>query len=114
MLACVGLYGLLTQLVTRRTNEIGIRLALGAERRHIAGLVLRETARLVVPWVLAGLAAAVATSRVAERLLFGITPTDPVALVAAPVCLAVIALAATCVPAYRAATLSPLTALRHE
>ena len=113
-LACVGLYGLLAQLVARRTNEIGIRMALGADRRDIMALVLRETAVLIVPGIAIGLAAAVSTTRLATALLFGVSPTDPVTMAAAPVCLTIAALFAAWFPASRAATITPLTALRQE
>jgi predicted permease len=114
VLACVGIYGLLAQLVARRTQEIGIRMALGAERRQVVGIVLRETVLLVLPGVALGLAAAAVTTRVTSALLFGVTPHDPVALIAAPLCLVTAALLASWFPARRAATIAPLAALRHE
>ena len=113
-LACVGLYGLLAQLVVRRTNEIGIRMALGAERGDIVRLVLRETALLVVPGVALGLAAAFASTRLAAALLFDISPTDPLSMTIASICLVLSALPAAWFPAYRAATISPLAALKRE
>jgi putative ABC transport system permease protein len=114
VLACVGIYGLLAQLVVRRTNEIGVRMALGADRRQVVALVGREVIRLVVPGVVIGLAAATSVTRITSSLLFGVTPIDPVALTIAPLSLLVIALAAAYVPAYRAASITPLVALRHE
>jgi predicted permease len=113
-LACVGLYGLLAQLVARRTREIGIRMALGAERWQIMSLVLRETGLLVVSGLVLGLMAAFATTRLAAALLFDVSPTDPVSMILAPLCLTLAALAAAWFPARRAATLTPLTALRQE
>jgi predicted permease len=114
VLACVGIYGLLAQLVVRRTNEIGIRMALGAERRQVIGIVMRETALLVVPGVVLGVTAAVLTTRITSSLLFGVMPNDPLSLVAAPVCLVVTALAAAWLPAHRAASITPLEALKRE
>ena len=114
VLACVGTYGLLAQLVARRTNEIGIRMALGASRTQVMRLVLRETMLLVVPGIVAGLAAAAAASRMASALLFDLTPHDPVAFGAAAACLAAVAAAAAWLPARRAASITPLAALRHE
>jgi putative ABC transport system permease protein len=113
-LACVGIYGLLAQLVARRTNEIGVRMALGADRRQVVGLVVREVVVLVVPGILVGLAAAVSVTRISASLLFGVTPFDPAALTIAALSLVAIAVAAAYVPAYRAASITPLVALRHE
>jgi ABC-type antimicrobial peptide transport system permease subunit len=113
-LACVGIYGLLAQLVVRRTAEIGIRVALGAERRQVIGIVMRETAVLVIPGVAIGVAAAVWATRITSSLLFGVTPNDPVSLVAAPACLIVTTLAAAWLPAHRAASISPLEALKRD
>jgi predicted permease len=114
VLACVGIYGLLAQLVARRTNEIGVRMALGADRRQVVALVVREAVVLVVPGILIGLAAAASVTRISASLLFGITPTDPVALTSAAISLVAIAVAAAYLPAYRAASITPLVALRHE
>ena len=113
-LACVGVYGLLAQLVTRRTNEIGIRMALGADRRDVIGIVVREAVLLVTPGLIVGVAAAAALARLTSSLLFGVTPGDPVSLLFAPLCLGVTALAAAWIPARRAAGITPLVALRHE
>lgn len=114
ILASVGIYGLLAQLVTRRTNEIGIRMALGATRTQVMGLVLGETMLLVVPGVVAGLAAAALGTRVAAALLFGLDPHDPAAFVAAAACLTMVAAIAAWLPARRAASITPIAALRHE
>ncbi len=114
VLAAVGIYGLLAHLVTRRTNEIGIRMALGASQREVVQLVLRETMLMVVPGILAGLAAAALVTRMAAALLFGLTPNDPAAFAASTVALAIVAVASAWLPARRAATITPLAALRHE
>ena len=113
-IACVGLYGLLAQLVAQRTNEIGIRIALGAERRQVAALVLRESGTLLIAGLSIGIVAALASTRATASLLYGISATDPVAVCLAVACLAAAAVAASLVPAWRAATVSPLTALRQE
>jgi putative ABC transport system permease protein len=113
-LACVGLYGLLAQLVSHRTNEIGIRMALGAERWQIMSLVLREATLLVVSGLVLGLLAAFATTRLAAALLFEVSPRDPVSMALGPLCLTLATLAAAWFPAHRAATMTPLTALRQE
>jgi len=113
-LACIGIYGLLAHLVTRRTNEIGIRMALGAERRQVVSLVLREMALLVIPGSVLGLVAALATTRIAASLLFGITPTDSIALTIAIASIGTAALAAAMLPAWRAASITPVMALRRE
>jgi predicted permease len=114
VLACVGVYGLLAQLVTRRTNEIGIRIALGASQEQVMAMVLRETTLLVVPGILVGLAAAAVGTRMAAALLFGLTPRDPAAFVLATASLTAVAIVAAWLPARRAANVTPLAALRHE
>jgi predicted permease len=114
LLAAIGLYGVLSYGVARRTNEIGIRKALGAQHSAVMAMILRETGLLLV----VGLAAGVALSAVGMRLitsrLYGLAPTDPVAFAAAIAVLAAVALIATCLPAYRASRVDPLVALRHE
>jgi predicted permease len=113
-LACLGLYGLMAYLVARRTNEIGIRMAMGAGRRQVVGMVLREAALLVAPGAAIGLAAALASTRLVASLLFGTTPTDPVTYGLATAVLACAALVAGYLPARRAASIEPMAALRHE
>jgi putative ABC transport system permease protein len=113
-LAAVGLYGVLAYTVARRTREIGIRMALGAQRRRVVGLVLTGAARLVVAGIVLGLPAAWAASRWVESMLFGLKATDPTAIVGAVVLLAGVAQLAAYVPAWRASHVDPLTALRHE
>ncbi len=114
VLAGIGVYGVIAYDVTRRTREIGIRLALGALRRAVVGAVLRQTATIVVPGIVVGLAGAVMASALVETFLFGITPRDPVTLAMTALVLGAIALAAAYVPARRAARVNPAIALRAE
>jgi putative ABC transport system permease protein len=114
MLTCIGLYGLLAYSVVRRTKEIGIRMALGAQRTPVVLMVLKDAARLVVIGVALGLPAAWAASRGVASMLFGLTPTDPASIGGAIVLLTTAALTAAYLPARRASLVDPLTALRHE
>jgi putative ABC transport system permease protein len=113
-LASIGLYGLLAYGVAQRIREIGIRLALGAERRGVAALVLRSGARLVLAGLAIGLPAAWIASHWIESLLFGLKPRDPAATALAAITLIGATLLASYVPARRASRLDPLVALRHE
>ena len=113
-LACVGLYGLLAYSVAQRTREIGIRMALGAQRARVAALVLKGGARLVLIGIALGLPAAWAASRWVQSMLFGLTPTDPVAIGGAIALLVTAAHLAAYLPARRASRVDPLVALRHE
>jgi putative ABC transport system permease protein len=113
-LAVIGVYGVVSYTVSERTNEIGIRVAMGARQADIARLVLREGLTLALFALAAGLAASLALSRVLQTLLFEVTPTDPVTLVSVcGVILAVSALAAL-LPARRATRVDPMVALRYE
>ncbi len=114
LLAVIGLYGVISYMVARRRNEIGIRMSLGADRGSIMALVLREALVLLAIGLTLGVALALGASRGAASLLFGLKPYDGVTFVMAIVILAVIALAASYVPALRASRLDPLEALRHE
>jgi ABC-type antimicrobial peptide transport system permease subunit len=114
LLACVGLYGVMSYAVTRRTNEIGIRMALGATAHHVMRLVMREVTLLVVLGVLIGMTAAVATTRFVSTLLFGLEPTDPLTLTLATLLMIGVAALAGYLPARRAARVDPMIALRHE
>ena len=114
LLATLGLYGVISYMVARRRNEIGVRIALGADRRRVIGMVLREAGLLLVVGLAAGLLLAVWAGRAAATLLFGLQPNDPVTLLAAVLVLAVVALAASYAPARRAAALEPMQALRDE
>lgn len=114
LLAIVGLYGVIAYLVERRRSEIGIRIALGAGRARVVRLILHETAVLLVAGLIIGTALALWSGRAASTLLFGLKPTDPVTFLAAMLLLTVVALAASCGPAWRAARLDPMHALREE
>jgi putative ABC transport system permease protein len=100
--------------VARRTREIGIRMALGAERRRVLWLVLQEVAMMAAVGIASGLAAAFWLTRQVQAQLFGLAPNDPATLAAAASLLAVIALAAGYFPAHRATTIDPLVSLRSE
>jgi predicted permease len=114
LLAAVGLYGVMSYSVARRTNEVGLRMALGAPRSQVVGLVMRDTARLVVAGVAAGLVAALATTRLAASQLFGLSAFDPATVTAATLAMVAVALIAGFLPARRAADTDPMVALRHE
>jgi predicted permease len=114
LLACVGLYGVLSYGVARRTNEIGIRMALGAQSRDVLWLVLRQALLLVVGGVIVGLGAAYYATRIAEQLLFGLKPTDLTTQVGATLLLVLVATLAGYLPARRASRVEPMVALRDE
>jgi ABC-type antimicrobial peptide transport system permease subunit len=114
LLACVGVYGVVGRSVARRTNEIGVRMALGADRRAVLGLVFRESLRLSLAGLAAGLVGALALTRALAGLLYGVSATDPWSLLASAVALGTVAALATYLPAWRAATVDPITALRSE
>src|SRR5262245_16067246 len=114
LLACIGVYGLLSYAVTRRTNEIGIRMALGARAGDVFKLVMREMMLLVLIGVTLGLGAAATTTRLISSLLFGLTANDPMTMALAALSLTAVAAFAGCLPALRAARVDPLVALRHE
>ncbi|MGC2697458.1 MAG: ABC transporter permease [Candidatus Angelobacter sp.] len=113
-LAMVGIYGVLSYLVARRSKEFGLRMALGAPRQHVLGLVLKQGAVLAGVGVAFGLAAALAFTRVMSSLLFGVRAIDPLTFVLMPLALAAVALLASYVPARRATKVDPLVALRYE
>jgi ABC-type antimicrobial peptide transport system permease subunit len=110
----VGLYGVISYLVGRRTGEIGIRMAFGAGRFNIIRLVLREVAALALIGAAVGIAGALAAGRAIESQLFGVRGSDPLVLILAPLLLSAVALCAGGFPALRAARIQPLEALRHE
>jgi len=114
LLAALGLYGVISYAVARRTREIGIRMALGAERTRVLWLVLREAAVLAGIGIVAGLGAAMLLVRYVQAQLYGLSATDPRTLVAAAAVLGVIALLAGYVPARRATAIDPMLALRTE
>ena len=114
LLATIGLYGVMSYMVERRRNEIGIRIALGADRNAVVAMVMREAATLLAAGILVGGVAAVGAARWARTLLFGLGPGDPATLITAAVSLAAVAALASYVPARRAARLEPTVALREE
>jgi putative ABC transport system permease protein len=113
-LASVGLYGVVAHGVTERTHEIGVRMALGAEGRHVLGLVVRQGLSMAVVGTVIGIAGAFALSRWIEALLFGVTATDPATLAAVVMTLLAVAAIACYIPAWRATRVDPTTALRAE
>jgi predicted permease len=114
LLATLGLYGVISYMVARRRNEIGVRIALGADRGSVVRLVLREATLLLGVGLTAGVVIALWAGRAAATLLFGLQPYDPISMVAAIALLTVIAMAASYAPARRAAALEPMIALRDE
>jgi ABC-type antimicrobial peptide transport system permease subunit len=112
--ACVGIYGLLAFQVARRTQEIAIRLALGAEREDVLRLVLGEGAVLAITGTLIGCVAALGLTRYVQSFLFGVRPADPLTLTAVAALLVGVALIACYIPARRAAKVNPMVALRYE
>ncbi len=114
ILACIGLYGVMAHGVARRTNEIGIRMALGARGGNIAWMVLRETLYLVLAGLVIGVPAALLAASLISSQLFGMSPSDPLTLIGAAVVLTLVALLAGYLPARRAARVNPLNALRYE
>jgi predicted permease len=114
LLSCVGLYGIMAHAVVRRTNEIGIRMALGAERRNIIWMVLKESLVLVVFGLVIGIPAAWAAAHLISSQLFGLNPSDPVSLLTAALLLTVVAALAGYLPARKASRVNPLIALRYE
>lgn len=114
LLTSAGLYGVISYIVVLRTNEIGIRIALGASRRGVIALILRETATVLAIGLAAGTILAIAASRTAASLLFGLKSYDPLTFAAAAIALIIVVAAASIVPAWRASSVNPLIALRHE
>jgi predicted permease len=114
LLSCVGLYGIMAHAVVRRTNEIGIRMALGAKRRDIVWMVLKESLLLVGVGLALGIPAAWGAAHLISSQLFGVNPTDPLTLLTAALSLTVVAASAGYLPARRASRVNPLIALRYE
>ena len=114
VLAIIGLYGVTSYLTSQRTHEIGVRMAVGATRHHIVRLVLGDGSRFVIVGVTAGMVMTLACSRVVARLLFGVSVADPLTLLSVAPVLSAVALMACAVPAWRAARVDPMNALRSE
>jgi len=114
VLAMIGLYGVMSYTVAARTNEIGIRMALGARRGDVTALILGKAARLLAVGLVLGSGLSMAGASAASALIFGLMPRDPATLVFATVLLAVVALAASYLPARRATGLDPIASLREE
>jgi ABC-type antimicrobial peptide transport system permease subunit len=113
-LACLGLYGVVSFTVVQCTREIGVRMALGAERKDVLILVVSQGLKLTLPGLALGLVAAWAVTRYVSSLLYGVTTTDPVTFIGIPFLLALVATLASWLPARRAAKTDPIAALRHE
>jgi ABC-type antimicrobial peptide transport system permease subunit len=114
VLACIGLYGLLSYEVSRRTREIGIRMALGAQPERVRKLVLRQGIALALGGAAAGIGVALGATRYLGSMLFNVRASDPLTMSAVAVLLALVALAACYIPARRATRVDPMVALRHE
>jgi predicted permease len=113
-LACVGIYGVMAYSVAQRTNEIGIRLALGAQPGQVRGMILRESTWLALAGIVLGAGGAMALAQLVKSMLYGIQPYDPATFAAGVLILMTVALASGWVPARRAAGVQPMEALRHE
>lgn len=113
-LATLGIYGVTSCVAAMRTREIGIRVALGADRPSIRRLVLREGAAPVAIGIVSGVALALWTGRLAAKFIYGVSPSDPLTFAAVAAIMGLVALVATDVPARRAANVDPMVALRHE
>ena len=114
LLAALGIYGTISYLVSERTHEIGIRLALGATRGTILQMILRQGLALAVAGAALGLVGALIVSHLMAGLLYGVSPTDPLTFIGVTLVLTVAALAASYIPAMRAMRVDPLVALRYE
>jgi predicted permease len=113
-LACVGIYGIMAYSVANRRNEIGIRLALGAQPGQVRAMILRESTRLSIAGIVAGVGTALFLTRLVKSMLYGIQPNDPLTISCGVLLLLAVALAASWIPARRAARVQPMDALRHE
>ncbi len=114
VLAAVGVYGVLAFIVAQRTREIGVRLAMGAAPQDVVRLIVREGAVLALAGLIAGFAGALAAGRTLATMLFGVTPQDPATFAGVAIALTAAALAASYLPARRAARVDPMEALRNE
>jgi predicted permease len=114
VLACIGLFGLMSYNVARRTNEIGIRMALGAQRGSVLGMVMRESMLLVAAGVVLGLGTALWAGRFVKTVLYGLPPNDPATIAAAVVLIGIVSALAGYLPARRASRVDPMEALRQQ
>jgi putative ABC transport system permease protein len=114
LLAAVGIYGVMSYAVTRRTSEIGVRMALGASRNQVLLLICKQGLRLATIGLAAGLALALGVTRLMSKVLFGVSPTDPLTFASIIAILAAVALLACYIPARRATRVDPMMALRYE
>jgi len=114
VLAAVGIYGVMSYSVSARTQELGIRMAIGATRSDVLRLVLMQVAGLAAVGLVIGVGLLVAAGRALSRLLYGVEPTDPLTIAAVAITLGSVALVAGWIPAWRASRVSPLQALRYE
>jgi putative ABC transport system permease protein len=114
LLASIGLYGVISYLVGQRTQELGVRIALGAGRKDILSLVVNHGMKMALGGVAIGLIAAFGLTRLMENMLYGVSATDPATFAVIALLLAAVAFAACLVPAWRATRVDPITALRHE
>ncbi len=113
-LAAIGVYGVLSFSVSQRTQEMGVRIALGASRQDVLRLVVRQGFLLAVIGIVCGLAGAFGVTRVIRTLLYNVTPTDPLSFAGVALFLTLIAVVASYIPARRATTVDPIVALRNE
>jgi len=113
-LACIGIYGLMSYAVMRRTNEIGIRMALGAERSGVLWMVMRESLMLVAAGVVIGIPAALVATRLVSSVLYGLKTTDPITITLSALAMIAVAALAGYLPARRASKVDPMVALRYE
>jgi ABC-type antimicrobial peptide transport system permease subunit len=114
LLGTIGLYGLVAYSVSQRTQEIGIRMALGAQRSNVLQMVLAQGVRLIVPGVVIGIAAAIVVANLMRSMLFGIRSWDPAIFLTVSIVLAVVTLGASYIPARTATKVDPMVALRYE
>lgn len=114
VLGCIGIYGVVAYAVTQRTHEVGVRMALGAQRRDVLRMIMGFGIRLMCPGVLFGLLGAFVSSRFLASLLYQVTPSDPMTLFLVSLLLIAVTLLASFIPAYRAAKVDPTVALRYE